>query len=101
MTFFGGGDRIYVIAELRAKAGSETVVRAAMAALVGPSRKEEGCKEYRLHEDKKDPHRFFTYEEWSSEGALEEHLRGAQPALDQVKPLLDGEMKITVLKQVV
>ncbi len=101
MAFFGSADRINVIAEIRAKVGSETVVRAALVALVAPTRKEDGCKEYRLHVDKTDPHSFYTYEEWSSEASLQEHLRGVQPALEQLKPLLNGEVKISVLIQAV
>ena len=98
MSFFGG-DRINVIAEIRAKTDSETVVRAALIALVAPTRKEAGCKQYILHEDTKNPYSFYFYEEWTSEAALAEHLKVVGPALDQLKPLLDGEIKIAVLKQ--
>jgi quinol monooxygenase YgiN len=97
MGFFGS-DPINVIAEIKAKAGSEEVVRAIFTSLVAPSRKESGCKQYHLHEDTKKPGHFYSYEEWSSEAALEDHLAGAKSTLEQARPLLDGELKLTVLK---
>jgi quinol monooxygenase YgiN len=98
MSFFGGNEKIQVIAEIQAKVGSEDAVRAILTSLVAPFRKENGCKQYFLHEDKKKPGSFYTYEEWSSEAALEAHLSGAKQTLEQSKPLLDGEMKLTILK---
>jgi quinol monooxygenase YgiN len=98
MSFFGGSDLINVIAEIKAKTGSEDVVRAIVTSLVAPSRKESGCKAYYLHEDTKKPGHFYTYEEWTSEAALDDHLAGARQTLDQAKLLLDGELKLTVLK---
>jgi quinol monooxygenase YgiN len=97
MAFFGGNETINVIAEIRAKAGCEDAVRAMLTSLVEPSRKEKGCKQYLLHEDKKTPGSFWTYEEWTSETALEDHLVGAKGMLEQAKPLLDGELKLTIL----
>ena len=99
MSFFGGDEKINAIAEIKAKSGSEEAVRAILASLVGPSRKESGCKEYLLHEDKKKLGSFYTYEEWSTEAALDEHLVGAKSTLEQAAPLLDGPMKLTILKR--
>ncbi len=101
MAFFGNGDKINVIAEIMAKSGCEDAVRAMLTSLVEPSRKEKGCKLYLLHEDKKKPGSFWTYEEWTSEEALEEHLVGAKGMLEQAKPLLDGDLKLTVLNLLV
>lgn len=101
MAFFGGDEKINVIAEIKAKSGSEEAVRAILVSLVAPSRKESGCKEYFLHEDKKSPGSFFTYEEWSSEAALEAHLAGAKNTLEQAKPLLYGDLKLTIMKRLI
>ncbi len=99
MSIFGSDEKaIQVIAELKAKSGKEDEVRKMFTALVAPSQKEDGCKVYHLHQDTKDPGHFFTYEEWTSEDALHTHLNGAKEKLDAAKPLLDGELKITVLK---
>ncbi|MCU1322694.1 MAG: antibiotic biosynthesis monooxygenase [Acidobacteriaceae bacterium] len=101
MAFFGGNERINVIAEITAKTGCEDAVRAVLVSLVEPSRKEKGCRQYHLHEDKKKPGSFWTYEEWDSEAALDEHLVGAKQMLAQVETLLDGALKLTVLEHLV
>ena len=90
-----------VIAEIKAKAGKEREVRSMLTALVEPSRAEDGCKAYHLLEAKHAPGTFFTYEEWTSEEALQQHLTGAKPKLDAAAGLLDGAMRLTVLEHLV
>jgi quinol monooxygenase YgiN len=95
------GAKISVIAEIKAKAGHEEEVRVLLHGLVEPSRAEDGCAVYHLLEDKSKPGSFSTYEEWESVAALEKHLNGAgaKAALDKAQPVLDGEMKLTVLRK--
>jgi quinol monooxygenase YgiN len=95
------GAKISVIAEIKAKAGHEEEVRVLLHGLVEPSRAEDGCAVYHLLEDKNKPGSFSTYEEWESVAALEKHLNGAgaKAALDKAQPVLDGEMKLTVLRK--
>ena len=95
------GAKISVIAEIKAKAGHEEEVRVILHELVLPARAEEGCEVYYLLEDKKKPGSFFTYEEWDNVGSLEKHLAGAGAtmALEKAQPMLDGEMKLTVLRK--
>ncbi len=57
----------------------DDVGRAALEALVRPSRKDRGCLRYDLCQDLSEPTRFAMLEEWESEEALEAHL--AQPWL--------------------
>jgi len=57
----------------------DDVGRAALEALVRPSRKDRGCLRYNLCQDLSEPTRFAMLEEWESEEALEAHL--AQPWL--------------------
>jgi quinol monooxygenase YgiN len=96
-----GGAHISVIAEIKAKAGHEEEIRVILHGLVGPSRAEAGCQVYHLLEDKAHPGSFSTYEEWESVGALKKHLAGdgAKAALEEARPLLDGEMKLTVFRK--
>ncbi len=103
MSLFGGkttGDRISVVAQLRAKSGHEDEVRGMLAKLVGPSQKEAGCLTYQVFEDKHYPGSFFTYEEWEAEEALEEHLRVNKEGLNAVKALLREDLRISVLKTI-
>ena len=102
MSLFGGsnkhaGSSISVIAQIRAKGGSEDEVRSALEKLPEPSRKEPGCLKYDVFEDKHYTGSFFTYEEWDSEAALETHLSVNKAALDALKALLSEDMRISVV----
>jgi len=96
-----GGAKISVIAEIKAKAGHEEEIRVILHELVGPARAEAGCELYHLLEDKNRPGSFSTYEEWASIEALQAHLEGeaATSALAKAKPMLDAELKLTVLRK--
>ena len=103
MSFFGNsetGDRISVVAQLRAKSGHEDEVRSMLEKLVQPSQKEAGCLTYHVLEDRHYPGSFFTYEEWKSEDDLDEHLRVNREGLNRVKALLREDLRISVLETV-
>lgn len=87
---------INVIAEFKTRPGKEAEVRTMLSALVEPTRKEDGCKSYHLLEAKHTAGTFVTYEEWTGEDKLQVHLDGVKDKLEQAKPLLDGEPKITI-----
>ena len=42
--------------------------------LVIPTKKEEGCIEYKLHQDNEDPAVFIFYETWENLVCLEKHM---------------------------
>ena len=63
-----------VVAELVAKPGKEDEVRRHLIGFVEPTRKEEGCVQYDLHESNEEPGRFFFYENWTSDELLQKHL---------------------------
>jgi quinol monooxygenase YgiN len=46
--------------------------------LVAPTRQEEGCIEYRLHQDNGNPALFLFYENWVDAACLEKHLNTAR-----------------------
>ena len=103
MSFFGSddkrtGERIHVIAQLRAKSGHEDEVRSMLEKLVPASQKEPGCLAYHVLEDSHYPGSFFTQEEWESEDSLDEHLRVNKEGLNKVKALLREDLRISVLK---
>lgn len=102
MSIFGSekasGEKISVVAQIRAKSGHEDEVRTILAGLVGPSQKEAGCLKYNVFEDKHYTGSFFTYEEWQSEAALDKHLDGAKDTLNKVKALLREDLRISVLR---
>jgi len=62
-----------VVAKLVAKKECVEQVKEELVRMVEPTRREEGCIEYRLHQDKADPALFIFYENWESLAHLEKH----------------------------
>ena len=87
-----------VIATFEAKPGKETALRAALAELVEPTRKEAGCLNYDLHESTDNPAKFLFHENWTSKAHLEVHLQSAhiQKLLPRVDELCTGAPEITL-----
>ena len=63
-----------VIAYMRAAPGKRDELRAALEALIEPTRQEKGYVNYDLHQGIEDPDRFFFYENWESGEDLDAHL---------------------------
>ena len=66
--------KINVVAKLVAKKVSISAVKAELLKLLVPTRKENGCIEYRLHQDNQDPSVFIFYETWEDAASLEKHV---------------------------
>jgi quinol monooxygenase YgiN len=69
------GEMLTVIAHARAKPGKEVQAREILRDLVAPTRLEEGCIDYDLHQSVEDPSLFVFYENWTTRTALEAHAR--------------------------
>jgi quinol monooxygenase YgiN len=67
-----------------AKVGHETEVAALFQKLTEDSRKEPGCAMYQVHRHKTETRRFFIYEQYNDDAALEAH-RGAPHFLQHAK----------------
>jgi len=65
--------RLTVIARLLARKESADAVKGELSKLIAPTRNEEGCIDYRLHQDNDNPALFFFYETWESEASLGKH----------------------------
>ena len=61
---------LIVVALMRAQPGKEDVLRQALLALVDPTRTEDGCIQYDLHEENQQPGHFVFFERWTSKEAL-------------------------------
>ena len=77
------------IAHMRAASGKEDELRAALHALVPPTRAEQGYVSYDLHESLSEPGHFYFYENWESGADLDAHL--SSPHLEVFKGRL-GEL---------
>lgn len=71
---------VTVVARIAAKPGMEDRVRAELQRLLAPTRGEEGCLNYDLHEATDRPGEFLFHENWSSEALLRNHLDSAHIA---------------------
>jgi len=63
-----------LIAKIVAKPEKRELVKSELLKLIPPTRAEEGCINYDLHQDDKNPNLFVFHENWESKALLEEHL---------------------------
>jgi quinol monooxygenase YgiN len=68
---------VTVVAKLTFAAHAVHTVVPELTKLVAATRSEEGCLEYRLHQDNDDPALFIFYENWKSQACLDRHLESA------------------------
>ncbi len=91
-----------VVAEMVALSGQEDGLRQALLACIEPTRREDGCVQYDLHESTEKPGHFVFYENWTSREALDRHL--ATPHLETLKAalpaLLAGEARILTFHRI-
>ena len=81
-----------------AKTGRESETAAIFEKLQTESRKEPGCAMYQVHKHKTDPRRFFLYEQYKDDAALEVHrtsphfLQMAKKDLPKVADRTEGHL---------
>jgi quinol monooxygenase YgiN len=91
-----------VVAEMIALPGREDALRQALLDCIEPTRKEDGCVQYDLHESTGKPGHFVFYENWTSAEALAVHLE--TPHLTRLKSQLPelsaGEPRILTFHRI-
>jgi quinol monooxygenase YgiN len=81
-----------------AKVGNEAAVASIFAKLTEESRKEPGCTMYQVHRHKTDSRRFFIYEQYNDDAALEAHrtaphfLQFARKDLPKIADRVEGHL---------
>ncbi|GFO56624.1 antibiotic biosynthesis monooxygenase [Geomonas sp. Red276] len=65
--------KLSIVARLKVKPEAVEQVKSELTKLVAPTRKEEGCLEYNLHQDNDTPELFVFYENWESAAHLDRH----------------------------
>ena len=81
-------DNFVIVAAFRAKQDKVDALRETLLALVAPTRAEQGCMQYDLHQDLIDPTEMLFYEIWESREAWDAHM--ASPHLTALPAKLDG-----------
>ena len=91
-----------VIANMRAQPGKEDELRAALEALIEPTKQEAGYVNYDLHQGAADPAIFYFYENWESEELLDAHLNSPhlRDFSSRLGELLDGDLNIQRLRRI-
>ena len=94
---------VTVVATFHAKPGKETELKAALTALVAPTRQEAGCLNYDLHILPEDPAKFLFHENWTSRAQLDAHLQSAhiKGLLPRVDALCVAFPEITIWEKIV
>ena len=81
-----------------AKAGRENETVGLFLKLTQESRKEPGCVMYQVHRHRTEPRRFFIYEQYQDDAALEAHraashfLQYAKKELPKVADRIEGHL---------
>jgi quinol monooxygenase YgiN len=75
---------LIIVAEMTAQNGKENELRQKLTGFVAPTRTENGCVQYDLHEAEDCPGQFLFFEKWTSAQALEAHL--SSPHIASVLP---------------
>ncbi len=65
---------VTVVVRLKAKAGKEAQVRQELFNLLAPTRAEQGCINFDMHQDPNDSAVFLFHENWVSEEDLKRHF---------------------------
>ncbi len=63
-----------IVAEIVAKPDSVDAVLSELLKIIEPTRNEEGCISYHLHQDTEKPNLFVFIENWKNTQAFEAHL---------------------------
>jgi quinol monooxygenase YgiN len=67
--------KLVVVAKVVAKKEFLESVKSALLKLIVPTRQEDGCIDYTLHQDNEDPLVFIFYETWKNLACLDYHLQ--------------------------
>lgn len=89
---------VTVLAIVKAIKGNEAKVKENLISQVAPTRLEEGCINYDLHQSSTDPTEFMFYENWTSRETLKAHSESAHilASREKNKGLLERPTEITL-----
>ncbi len=63
-----------IVARIEAKSDQVELVKNALITLIEPTRNENGCLQYDLHQDNENPEVFVFYENWQSRELWQIHM---------------------------
>ncbi|MEK6153997.1 putative quinol monooxygenase [Flavobacteriaceae bacterium 3-367] len=73
-------EQLTIVAQIWAKEEKRDLVKAELIKLIAPTRAEEGCINYDLHQDNENPNLFLFFENWESRELWQQHMNNAHLA---------------------
>ncbi len=72
--------KLTIVARIKANKDKVELVKSELLKLIEPTRKEEGCLKYDLHQDNENPAVFIFYENWTSRELWQKHMNNTHLA---------------------
>lgn len=66
---------LIIVANIYAKVDTSDYVKSELIKLIEPTRAEEGCFQYELHQDNENPSNFMFFEKWQSRELWQQHMK--------------------------
>ena len=93
--------KIAVVARFKAMEGMDQKLKELLLPLIEPSRSDDGCIKYELHQAINDPALFIFYEMWQSKEHLDNHSATSHVQHFRVKAKdLIAERELTLLTKI-
>ena len=94
--------QVTVVARVKARPGMEERLVEAAHPLISPTRDEEGCINYDVHQNAEDPAELLFYENWRSKADFDRHVERphVKKILDQRPELAEDGVEITLYKMI-
>lgn len=86
-----------IVARIEAKKESIDLVKAELIKLINPTRKEQGCLKYDLHQDNDNPEVFMFYENWENRELWQTHMNNEH--LKSYMAATDGFVESFILNE--
>ncbi len=89
--------KLTIVARIKARPDRVALVKAELGTLIAPTRAEQGCLQYDLHQDNEDPAVFLFYENWTSRELWQAHMGSRH--LQDYKAATEGAVAEFVLHE--
>jgi len=66
-----------IVAKVEANTDKVEFLKSELIKLIGPTRNEDGCIQYDLHQDNENPAVFIFYENWESRELWQKHMESS------------------------
>ncbi|MFS4466619.1 putative quinol monooxygenase [Maribacter sp. 2210JD10-5] len=86
-----------IVANIHAKPEHVERVKSELIKLIAPTRAEEGCLNYDLHQDNVNENHFMFYENWASRALWQKHMQSEH--ILELQKIIDDIVEATVINE--